>query len=284
MKIGFIGTGVMGSGMVRNLLKHGFDVNVYNRTPAKAQALTKEGAVFTETIENCVEDADVVITIVGFPKDVEEVYDKIISHAKKGTVLIDMTTSKPSLAKQIYNKAKQQQMSALDAPVSGGDTGAKNGTLSIMVGGDKDVFEQMKDVFSAMGTTINYIGEAGAGQHCKMSNQIAIAGTIAGDMEAVVYAIKAGLDINTVMAAISKGAAGSNQMSGNCIRAIRGDFDPGFFIKHFIKDMRIAIEETHQLDYALPILEKVCSIYEELQDKGYDDLGTQALYHYYIKS
>lgn len=282
MRVGFIGTGVMGSSMVRNLLKHHHEVNVYNRTKEKALALVEDGAIFKEDIKSCVEDVDAVITIVGYPKDVEEVYEEIFKYAKKGSLLIDMTTSKPSLAHALYLKGKVLGFSLLDAPVSGGDSGAKNGTLTIMVGGDHDAYLKAMPLFEAMGKTFNYIGGAGCGQHCKMANQICIAGTLAGDMEALVYMTKMNLDPQTVLNAISKGAAASSQMDHQIPRVLNDDYRPGFFLKHFIKDMQIALEESQRIDLVLPILEKVCAMYKELEEKGYGDLGTQALYKYYI--
>jgi len=282
MKIGFIGTGVMGSEMIKNLIKNNYEVNCYNRTFKKAKLLEDYGAIPFSTIQDCVKNVDVIITIVGYPKDVEEVYEDIFKYAQKGTILIDMTTSKPSLAINIYQKAKELGMNALDAPVSGGQVGAKNGTLSIMVGGDIEIYELARPIFLAMGKTINYLGKPGNGQHCKMANQIAIAGTIASDMEAMVYAIKMGLDVNTVYAAISKGAASSSQFDNIIPKALVNNYEPSFYLKHFIKDMNIAIEETNNVNLSLPILNKVCEMYEQLQNLGYGDCGTQALIKYYL--
>ena len=284
MKIGFIGTGVMGASMVKNLLKNGFEVNVYNRTPHKAKALEEFGAIFKENIIDCVKEVDAVITIVGYPKDVEETYNIILDNVKENTILIDMTTSSPSLAKQIYTQAKEKNINFLDAPVSGGDIGAKNGNLTIMVGGDLDIYIKAQNIFKAMGTTINYIGPSGSGQHCKMANQIAIAGTIAGVIESMIYALKQDLDINIVLNAISKGAAASSQLDNVPKKILMDDYLPGFFIKHFIKDMKIAKEEAEKKNLLLPILNKVLKQFEELNQKGYGDLGTQALYKYYIES
>ncbi len=284
MKIAFIGTGVMGSSMVKNLLKNNFEVNVYNRTTSKAKALEEFGAICTLSIADCVKDVDVVITIVGYPKDVEETYNAVLENVKENTLLIDMTTSSPSLAKKIYQQAKEKNLDFLDAPVSGGDIGAKNATLTIMVGGNKEAYEKASDIFKAMGTTLNYIGESGSGQHCKMANQIAIAGTIAGSMEAIIYTIKQGLDINTVLKAISKGAAASSQLENVSKKVLIEDYNPGFYIKHFIKDMRIAKDEATKKDLLLPVLNQVLTQFEYLEEKGYGDLGTQALYKYYSES
>lgn len=280
MKIGFIGTGVMGASMVRNLLKNGYEVNVYNRTASKAKALEKDGAIFCETLIDCVKDADVAITIVGMPNDVKECYDIILPNLK-GNIAIDMTTSSPSLAKQIYEDAKTHNISVLDAPVSGGDIGAKNGTLSIMVGGDKETFEKCHKIFEAMGKTINYIGEAGSGQHCKMANQILVAGNIAAVNEALAYVDKMGIDRNKVFAAVSNGAAGSWQLSNNGPKMMNDDVAPGFFIKHFVKDMRLALSEAEKKDLDLEVLKTVLDQYIKLQEEGYGELGTQAIYKLY---
>lgn len=284
MKIGFIGTGVMGSYMVQNLIKAKHTVNVYNRTAEKAQALTKFGAIFSSSIADCVKDVDYVITIVGYPQDVKMCYTEIIKHAKAGTTLIDMTTSSPALAKEIYEQAKKAKMAALDAPVSGGDIGAKNGKLTIMVGGDETTFNEAVAIFSAMGSTINYIGQAGSGQHCKMANQIAIAGNIAGAMEAITYALTNQLNYNRVYEAISKGSAASFQLDYASKKIKLSDYAPGFFIKHFIKDMKIAQSEAMSKNLLLPVLNQVLSQFELLEAKGYGDLGTQALIKYYQES
>ena len=281
MKIGFIGTGVMGKGMIRNLLKHGYIVNIYNRTKSKAEELVKDGAILKDSIEELSKDSDVIITMVGYPKDVEECYEKIIPNALKGSILIDMTTSSPSLAIKINNKAQEKGLYSLDAPVSGGDIGAKNGTLTIMVGGNKEAYDKVYDIFKAMGETINYIGEAGSGQHTKMANQIAIAGAIAGAMEALTYALKQNLDIDKVLNAITKGAASSFQLDMVSKKVLNNDFDPGFYIKHFIKDMSIAKNEANYKGLILPILNQVLNEYEYLQARGYGEYGTQAIYYYY---
>lgn len=280
MRIGFIGTGVMGASMVKNLLKNGYEVNVYNRTPSKAKALEEFGARFTESIKDCVSDADIAITIVGMPEDVRECYEEILKYLK-GHIAIDMTTSSPSLAKEIYHKAKELGISVLDAPVSGGDTGAKNGTLSIMVGGDLDTFNECMSVFEAMGKTINYIGETGSGQHTKMANQILIAGTIGAVAEALTYARYMNLDERKVFEAIANGAAGSWQLSNNGLKMLNHDDNPGFFIKHFIKDMKLADDEATNKNLNLEVLKTVLEEYKKLQDEGYEDLGTQALYKLY---
>ena len=282
--IGFIGVGVMGKSMVRNLMKAGFSVSIYTRTKSKVEDIISEGAVWCEDISSCAKDKDAVITIVGYPSDVEEVYfkkDGIIDSAKKGCCLIDMTTSDPGLSKRIYSKASECGLHALDAPVSGGDVGAKNGTLSIMVGGDKEIFEKCLPVFSVMGKNINYEGEAGNGQHTKMANQIALAGAISGVCEAMTYAKNVGLDVQTMLDSISSGAAGSWQMSNMAPRILNGDFNPGFFLKHYIKDLRIALEQAENSDIELGVTKLVFDMYEQLENENLGDLGTQALIKFY---
>ena len=284
MKIGFIGVGVMGNGMVKNLLQQGYEVNAYTRTRAKALEALDVGAVWRENVADCVRDADAVISIVGFPPDVEEVYfgDKgILANARPGTLVIDMTTTSPRLAQRIYTEAASKGLLALDAPVSGGDTGARAGTLSIMVGGDREAFERAVPIFEAMGSSICYMGPAGSGQHTKMANQIAIAGTLAGVCEAIAYARAVGLDVDEVLAAIGGGAAGSWQLANNGPKSAHGYFAPGFFIKHFIKDMTLADGEARERDLPMPVLEKVLAMFRALEAQGYGDEGTQALIRAY---
>lgn len=283
--IGFIGIGVMGGAMAQNLLKAGFEVSVYTRTREKAETVLKAGAAWCDSVAECVKGKDAVITIVGFPEDVREVYfgDKGILHnARKGAYLIDMTTTSPKLSIEIANEAKKRDIFALDAPVSGGDSGAKNATLSIMVGGERSAFDECMDIFSAMGTTIIYEGKAGSGQHTKMANQIAIAGAIAGACEAIAYTKSVGLNPSVMLSSIGKGAAGSWQLSNNAPKMLADDFEPGFFIKHYIKDMRIAKDEAKATSTELPILNEVLAMYEQLSRNGMDELGTQALIKKYI--
>lgn len=280
MKIGFIGVGVMGGPMVLNLMKKGFDVSIYTRTKSKAEGVIAAGAHWCNTIADCAAGRDVVITIVGYPKDVEEVYFSekgILNSADKGTVLIDMTTTSPRLSERIYAAAKEKGMTALDAPVSGGDVGAQKGTLAIMVGGDRDAFDKMHDVFAAMGTNIRYQGGAGCGQHTKMANQIAISGCVAAVCEAIAYAKRCGLDPQDMFDAISTGAAGSWQLTNNGQKIINGDYAPGFYVKHFIKDMNIALDEAQARDLDLTVLHMVRDKYDELAAQGGADEGTQAL-------
>jgi 3-hydroxyisobutyrate dehydrogenase len=279
-KIGFIGAGVMGKFMILNLMKKGFEVEVYARNKEKIKDILNAGAIFCETIESCAKNKDVVITIVGYPKDVEEVYlsqKGILNSANENTYLIDMTTTSPKLTIDIYNKAKEKGLKFLDAPVSGGDVGAKNATLSIMVGGDEDNFNTCKEVFEAMGTTIIYEGKSGNGQHTKMANQVAIAGIIAGISEAIAYGNKVGLDIPTMLASISNGAASSWQMTNNAPKMNKRDFAPGFYIKHIVKDLKIANEEVANLK----VLQDVIEMYETLEKNGDGDLGTQAICKFY---
>jgi len=283
-EIGFVGTGVMGSSMVLNLIKHGYELSVYNRTKSKAEACIAAGAKWCDTVAECAKDKDVVITIVGFPKDVEEIYfgeNGILNTAKKGAYVIDMTTTSPMLSEKIYKAAAEKGIYALDAPVSGGDTGAKNGTLAIMVGGDKVAFDECMPVFEAMGTNIRYEGKAGNGQHVKMANQIAIAGAVSGVAEAVRYAMAMGVDVDTMLDTISNGAAGSWQMSNNGPKMAKEDYAPGFYIKHFIKDMKIAIECADVKGVTLDVLKQVCDEYVQLENNGKGDLGTQAIIEYY---
>ena len=283
-KIGFIGGGIMGKSMVRNLRKAGYEVAIYTRTKAKAQDVIAEGAVWCDTAAECAKGRDVVITIVGYPKDVEEVYfgdNGIIANADPGTYVIDMTTTSPRLAVRIWEEAEKAGLHAVDAPVTGGDTGAKAGTLTILAGGKKEDFDACVPVFEAMGKNINYEGKAGNGQHTKMCNQIAIAGALAGACEAMVYAKNTGLDVDTMLKSISTGAAGSAQMNNVASKAAKDDYAPGFFLKHFIKDMGIADEEALAADTRLGVLEDVLGMAKKLESEGMGDLGTQALIKYY---
>lgn len=280
--IGFIGVGVMGRSMVKNLLKAGYEVAIYSRTKSKLEDFLQENnVIWCDSVAQCASGRDAVITMVGYPKDVEQVYfgqEGIIAAAQPGTYLIDMTTTDPKLSVRIYEEGTASGLHTLDAPVSGGDTGAKNGTLSIMVGGQEDDFKACLPLFEAMGKQIVYEGPAGAGQHTKMANQIAIAGTIAGVSEALAYAERAGLDTQKMLDSISKGAAGSWQMENLMPKMMREDYAPGFFLKHFIKDMKIAQGQGFG---SLPVLERVCTMYGDLEAEGLGDLGTQALIRYY---
>lgn len=286
MKIGFIGIGVMGESMAGHLLKAGHDLYVYNRTKSKADRIVAEGATWCEDVKSIARQCDLIFTIIGVPADVESVYlneDGLVNHAKKGTILVDMTTSTPDLAKRIYEAGTQKGLKCLDAPVTGGDVGAKNGTLTIMVGGDQETFNEISPILELMGKTIVYMGAAGSGQHTKMANQIAIAGAAIGMVESLAYSKGAGLDLETVLKAITSGSAASWQLSNMAPRIINDDFNPGFFIKHFIKDMRIASTESKAMDVDLPGLDLVLSLYEECQKRELENCGTQALYKLYEK-
>lgn len=282
--IGFIGIGIMGKSMVRNLMKAGYELHIFARTRAKVEDVIAEGAVFHDTIGECVKERDAVITIVGFPKDVEEVYfdaGNILDSAKKGAYLIDMTTTSPMLAEKIYEEGSKKGFHVLDAPVTGGDTGAKAGTLSVLAGGEQEDFKVCVPLFEAMGTNINYQGKAGCGQHAKLANQIMIAGTLSGVCEALTYAKAKGLDLDTVVKSVATGAAGSRQLDLFAPKIMAGDFAPGFFMKHFIKDMTLALTEANRSGLCLEVLSQVLANYEELQAAGYGELGTQALMKYY---
>jgi len=285
-KIGFIGVGIMGKSMVRNLMQAGYELHIYARNKAKVEDVISEGAIFHNTIGDCVRECEAVITIVGFPKDVEEVYfteGNIFDSAKAGTYLIDMTTSSPEMAKHIYEEGIKCGFKVLDAPVTGGDTGAKAGTLSILVGGDSKNYEACVPLFEAMGKNINYQGAAGSGQHCKMANQIMIAGALSGVCEALAYAEAKGLDLETVLQSVSTGAAGSTQLNAFAPKILKEDYAPGFFMKHFIKDMKLALEEADRSGLNLNILHQVLENYGELEAAGFGEKGTHALINYYRK-
>lgn len=282
--IAFIGIGVMGKSMARNLMRQGYELHVYNRTKAKAEELLQEGAVWYDSPAEAGAAADIVITMVGYPHDVEETYwgeRGLLPHARPNTHYIDMTTSSPALAVRIAEAAADAGCFALDAPVSGGDIGAREGRLSIMVGGDAGAFARMEPVLRVMGTNVVHQGSAGAGQHTKMCNQIAIASNMMGVVEAIRYAEEAGLDPKTVLQSIESGAAGSWSLSNLAPRMIGGDFAPGFYVKHFIKDMGIALQSAEEMGlklYGLPLAKK---LYEELAVAGEADSGTHALYKLY---
>ncbi|MFT8401770.1 MAG: NAD(P)-dependent oxidoreductase [Lentilactobacillus diolivorans] len=287
MKIGFIGTGVMGTGMINNLLKANFEVTVYNRTKQHAQTVLANGAQWQDTPAKVAEVSDVVITIVGFPKDVEKVYfgsNGIFEGATSDETLIDMTTSSPILAKKIADYGYQKGIHVLDAPVSGGDIGAKNGTLTIMVGGDAKTFDQIRPILKAMGTAITRFGDAGQGQNAKMANQIMIAGTMTGMIESLMYATKAGLDPDQMIQTINGGAAENWSMANYGPRILHGDLKPGFAAKHFLKDLRIALAVADQMKLSLPGTRQARDLYEKMVDQDHwGDLGTQGLIKLYEK-
>lgn len=284
--IGFIGIGVMGKSMVCHLLQAGYTVYVYTRTKEKANSVIEEGAKWCEAPKEVAKKANIIMTMVGYPHDVEEIYfgeDGLLHVAKEGSVVIDFTTSTPTLAKRIYEEGKKNGIHTLDAPVSGGDVGAKEGRLTIMVGGDEEVYNACLPLFELLGGNIILQGAAGSGQHTKMCNQITIASNMLGVCEAVAYAKKAGLDPEKVLQSISAGAAGSWSLSNLAPRMLKEDFAPGFYVKHFIKDMKIALEEAERLQLPVPGLTLAKRLYDELAAEGEENSGTQALYKQYIK-
>ena len=279
-KIGWIGTGVMGSSMCGHLIDAGFSATVYSRTKSKADDLVANGAQWVDSPKAVAEQSDVIFAIVGFPSDVREVFlgeQGALAGSKSGNVLVDMTTSDPSLAVEIYEAAKEQGVASVDAPVSGGDVGAKNGALSIMIGGDKEVVDALEPCWDAMGKTIVHQGAAGAGQHTKVVNQTLIASNMIGVCEALLYGYKAGLDLPTVMQSVGSGAAGSWSLSNLGPRIMENNFDPGFFVEHFIKDMGIALAEAKKMNLCLPGLALSHQLYVALQAQGHGRDGTHAL-------
>jgi 3-hydroxyisobutyrate dehydrogenase len=279
-RIGWIGTGVMGRWMCQHAMSKGFAATAYNRSKDKLQPLLDLGAKAADSPKAVAEQSDVVFAIVGFPKDVREVFlgaDGALAGSKPGTVLVDMTTSEPSLAKEIHEAAKAKGVAALDAPVSGGDVGAKNAALSIMIGGDKDVVAAVQPVFEAMGKTIVHQGGPGAGQHTKVVNQILISSNMIALCEGLLYGHKAGLDLETVFKSVSVGAAGSKALEILGPRMLRRDFEPGFYVEHFIKDMGIALAEAEKMNLCLPGLGLAKQLYEAVRAQGYGRKGTQAL-------
>ena len=278
--IGWIGVGVMGRSMFGHILDKGYKGLVYTRTREKALPLVEKGALWCDSPGDVARQADVVFSMVGFPADVREIYlipGALIESAKPGTVLVDMTTTSPSLALEIYQKAKARNIYTLDAPVSGGDVGARNATLSIMAGGDKQIFDAIEPLFSVMGKKIVYQGKAGSGQHTKMCNQIVIAGTMIGMCESLIYGHKAGLNPETMLSSISGGAAACWSLDNLAPRILRRDFEPGFFVRHFIKDLGIALEEARRMELSLPGLALAHQLYQSVSVLGYNEKGTQAL-------
>jgi 3-hydroxyisobutyrate dehydrogenase len=279
-RIGWIGTGVMGRWMCQHALSKGFTATVYNRSRDKAQPLIDLGAKFAATPKEVAQASDVVFAIVGFPKDVREVFlgpDGALAGSKPGTILVDMTTSEPSLAVEIAAAAKVKGVHALDSPVSGGDVGAKNAALSIMIGGDKDVVAAVTPIFEAMGKTIVHQGGPGAGQHTKMVNQILISSNMIALCEGLLYGYRAGLDLETVFRSVSVGAAGSKALEILGPRILARNFEPGFYVEHFIKDMGIALAEAERMNLSLPGLALAKQLYEAVRAQGYGRKGTQAL-------
>jgi 3-hydroxyisobutyrate dehydrogenase len=284
--IGFVGLGIMGRSMAGHLLAAGHALHVYNRSRDKADELVAKGAIWQATPGDVAAQADVVITMVGYPRDVEDIYlgaGGIVARARAGAILIDMTTSSPALAVRIASEAAQRGIQSLDAPVSGGDVGARDAKLAIMVGGDAAAFDAALPVLKRMGTNIVLQGGPGTGQHTKMCNQIVIASTIMGVCEGIAYAKSAGLDADTVLKSIGGGAASGFQLNVLGARIIKGDFAPGFFMEHFIKDMSIALAEAGRMGLELPGLAQAKKLYDQLMAQGHGRSGTQALFKYYEK-
>jgi len=278
--IGWIGIGVMGSSMFSHILDKGYTGFAYTRTKEKATGVLDKGAKWVDNVAMLASKSDVIITMVGYPQDVREVYfgDKgILAYAKPGSFLVDMTTTSPSLAKEIYETAVHLELYAVDAPVSGGDVGARNASLSIMTGGKKEVCDALMPVFMTMGKRIVYQGNAGSGQHTKMCNQILIAGTMIGMCESLLYGFKAGLDLPTMLHSISEGAAACWSLDNLAPRILKRDFEPGFFVEHFIKDMGITLDEARRMNLVLPGLSLVHQLYQSVRALGYGRKGTQAL-------
>jgi 3-hydroxyisobutyrate dehydrogenase len=279
-RIGWIGTGVMGRSMCGHLMAAGFKATVYNRTKEKAKPLVEHGATLADSPQAVAAASDVVFTIVGYPADVREVTlgaHGTLTAARPGTILVDMTTSEPALAVEIDRFAREKKVHAVDAPVSGGDVGAREARLSIMIGGEKEVVDALQPLFATMGKTIVHQGPAGAGQHTKMVNQVLIASNMIGVCEALLYAFKASLDLNVVLQSVSSGAAGSWSLSNLGPRMIAGNFEPGFFVEHFLKDMGIALAEARRMKLSLPGLALAEQLYRAVEAQGYARKGTHAL-------
>ena len=281
MKIGFIGTGVMGRGIINNLLQANYEVVVFNRTKAHAQSVLDNGATWADSPKEIAEAADLVITMVGYPKDVEEQYygdNGLFAGSHAGQIFVDMTTSTPTLAEQLAVDGEKYDVKVLDAPVSGGDVGAKNGTLTIMAGGDEAAYDSLQPIFDVISKAANRFGVAGRGQHTKMANQIMIAATMLGMSEMMVYAKAADLDVAKVMATLSAGGAQNWSLDNYGPRVLASDFEPGFYAKHLLKDLRIALDEAAKMNLSLPATDLAEALYTKLvEQKNLGDEGTQAL-------
>ncbi|HCK14627.1 TPA: oxidoreductase [Candidatus Poribacteria bacterium] len=280
IKIGWVGTGVMGRWMCQHVMDLGYTATIFTRTKSKADPLLKAGATWADSPAEVAESSDIIFTIVGFPEDVRQVYlgeNGILTTAKSGSIVVDMTTTEPSLAIEIHQAARAKGVSSIDAPVSGGDVGAREARLAIMIGGDQEAVDAIHPLFEAMGQNIVYQGEAGSGQHTKMCNQITISGTMIGVCEALLYGAKAGLDLEIMLSTISKGAAGCWSLDNLAPRVLKRNFDPGFFVEHFIKDMGIALDEAKRMGISLPGLSLVHQLYLATQAQGHGRLGTHAL-------
>lgn len=279
-KIGWIGTGVMGNPMCGHILDAGYKVSVFNRSKSKSENLLQKGAVWWDSPKEVALNSDIIFTIVGYPSDVRDVYfsdQGIFSGIKKGSILIDMTTTKPTLSVEIYQYANSHGCTFIDAPVSGGDIGAREARLSIMIGGDQDTVKSVIPLFNIMGNNVVYQGRAGSGQHTKICNQIAVAGIMISTCETLMYAHKAGLNLETVLSSITKGAATSWTLENLAPRILKEDFSPGFYVEHFIKDLKIAIEESDRMNLKLPGLSLAYKLYNNLMEMGHGKSGTQAL-------
>ena len=279
-KIGWVGTGVMGRWMCQHVMDLGYTATIFTRTKSKADPLLKAGATWANSPAEVAENSDIIFTIVGFPEDVRQVYlgeNGILITAKSGSIVVDMTTTEPSLAIEVHQVAQAQGVSSIDAPVSGGDVGAREARLAIMIGGDQEAVDAVHPLFEAMGQNIVYQGKAGSGQHTKMCNQITISGTMVGVCEALLYGAKAGLDLEIMLSTISKGAAGCWSLDNLAPRVLKRNFDPGFFVEHFIKDMGIALDEAKRMGISLPGLSLVHQLYLATQAQGHGRLGTHAL-------
>ncbi|MBQ7611659.1 MAG: NAD(P)-dependent oxidoreductase [Spirochaetaceae bacterium] len=284
VNVGFIGLGVMGKSMAHNLIQQGCTLFVFTRRKESAETVLSEGAIWCNSPAEVAQQCKYVFSIVGYPNDVEQIYfgeQGLIAGSGKNTILVDMTTSTPSLAKRIYEKCKEKNVSFIDAPVSGGDVGAKNGTLSIMCGGDEEVFKSVLPLFSCLGKSFSYMGGPGSGQHTKAANQILVAANLFGVVEAVRYAESVNLDPKKVIEAVANGAAGSWQLINNGKKILDKDYAPGFFSKHFLKDLRIAFDVAEELNLKLPLLELAKNTFDALCNREFSEQGTQVLYEYY---
>ena len=283
-KIAFIGVGRMGKPMVKNLVKLGFEVHIYARSVMKVYDVISNGARFFSTISDCLKDCSIIVTMLGLPKDIEEIYfatGGVLDSATPGAQIIDMTTTSPKLTKMINEECKKRSLHFLDAPVSGGVTAAKNAKLTIMVGGSEKDFKNSLPLFRALGTNINYMGESGKGQQAKLANQIMIAGAIAGVCEGMAYAKSKGLEMSKFLRAVSTGGAGSKQLDTAAPKILDRDFEPGFSIRHFIKDMVLALDEANKESLDLDVLAVVMNNYRKLDEQGFGENGTQTLIKYY---
>ena len=279
-KNGWVGTGLMGRWMCQHVMDLGYTAMIFTRTKSKADPLLKAGATWADSPAEVAENSDIIFTIVGFPEDVRHVYlgeNGILTPAKSGSIIVDVTTTEPSLAIEVYQTAQAQGVSSIDAPVSGGDVGAREARLAIMIGGDQKAVAAIHPLFEAMGQNIVYQGKAGSGQHTKMCNQITISGTMIGVCEALLYGAKAGLDLEIMLSTISKGAAACWSLDNLAPRVLKRNFDPGFFVEHFIKDMGIALDEAKRMGISLPGLSLVHQLYLATQAQGHGRLGTHAL-------